>query len=192
MGTGQYMCEWALCQRFFETPAGVLNHISKLHLSAIVNDGTCMWEGCDGLRRKKWSLYTHIQDRHCTEHALKAAALRRQQLQNVPGGGGLIPQGVNAGPTPPAPVYPHDAAIQAIRRFSIKPPYPELMEPKEGPVTKHIRLTSSLILRNLARYSAVGRTCIKRHEGQLAYVALSPVESSTAISNCLWELHQHH
>lgn len=32
-----------------------------------------------------------------------------------------------------------------------------LQEAREGPVTKHIRLTAALILRNLARYSALGR-----------------------------------
>ena len=32
-----------------------------------------------------------------------------------------------------------------------------VQEAKEGPVTKHIRLTSALILRNLARYSSHGR-----------------------------------
>ena len=32
-----------------------------------------------------------------------------------------------------------------------------IQEGREGPVTKHIRLTSALILRNLARYSRQGR-----------------------------------
>ena len=60
-------------------------------------------------------------------------------------------------PSVPPPVYPIDAALQAIRRSAPRPPYPELMEMKEGPVTKHIRLTSALILRNISRYSAQGR-----------------------------------
>ena len=35
-----------------------------------------------------------------------------------------------------------------------------LQDPNEGPVTKHIHLTSALIIRNLARYSSVGRRCV--------------------------------
>lgn len=34
---------------------------------------------------------------------------------------------------------------------------PFFQELKEGPVTKHIRLTAALILRNMARYSTIGR-----------------------------------
>jgi len=32
-----------------------------------------------------------------------------------------------------------------------------VQDPSEGPLTKHIHLTSALIIRNLARYSSLGR-----------------------------------
>ncbi|GAB1608732.1 hypothetical protein Ahia01_001157600, partial [Argonauta hians] len=85
-------------------------------------------------------------------------------------------------------VYPPDAAIQAIRRFSARPPFPELMEAREGPVTKHIRLTAALILRNLSRFSTLGRRLMMKHEPYLGYTAMSAVESSNALANCLWEI----
>lgn len=93
-----------------------------------------------------------------------------------------------AAPTIPAMVYPNDAANQAIKRFLPKPPYPEFMEGREGPVTKHIRLTSALILRNLAKYSAAGRSLVKKHERAISYTCMSAVESSTALAKCLHEI----
>lgn len=122
------------------------------------------------------------------EANLRAAAARRQQQQQ--GGCGSAPPVVSVGPTAAA-VYPPNAALQAIRRFSTRPPFSELSDAKEGPISKHIHLTSALILRNLARYSLLGRSLIKKHEKNLALIAFSETESSSAISNCLWELHRH-
>ncbi len=39
----------------------------------------CEWIGCDQLRRQKWSLVNHIQEKHCNENALKLAAINRQR-----------------------------------------------------------------------------------------------------------------
>ena len=51
------------------------------------------------------------------EASLRAAALKRHQQAQSPA------------PSPaasvPPPVYPQDAAVQAIRRFAVKPPYAE-------------------------------------------------------------------
>ena len=75
---------------------------------------------------------------------------------------------------PPHPGYSKHAAIDAIRRhaFNFLPreitvleiinlnnnnKITNLQDEPEGPVTKSLRLTSCLILRNLARYSAEGR-----------------------------------
>lgn len=58
----------------------------------------------------------------------------------------------------------------------------------EGPVTKSIRLTSSLILRNLARYSTDGRRVLRKYEPLLTYLAFSRLESSAALAQCLAEL----
>ncbi|WAR09129.1 ARID2-like protein [Mya arenaria] len=144
----EYLCEWAGCRKCFDNGKKVFNHVCNVHLRTEY-DGLCKWEGCESLVRKRWSLFTHVQDHHCSESSLKVAAQRR--LQSFQTG-----QKISA-PTIPAMVYPKDAANQAIKRFLPKPPYPEFTEGREGPVTKHIRLTSALILRNLARYSQEGR-----------------------------------
>ncbi|XP_060076223.1 AT-rich interactive domain-containing protein 2-like isoform X2 [Ylistrum balloti] len=180
----EFVCEWANCKRCFENSRSVFAHVCSTHLVRDV-DGVCLWEGCERLQRKRWSLYTHIQDHHCSDLALKAAKLRRHQAQNA-GTTSTKPH------TVPALVYPGDAAWQAIRRFTPKPPYPEFVEQREGPVTKHIRLTAALVLRNLARYSSLGRSLIKKHERHINYTAMSALESSNALANCLWETIQQH
>lgn len=181
----EFVCEWANCKRCFENLRSVFAHVCSTHLVRDV-EGVCLWEGCERLQRKRWSLYTHVQDHHCSELALKAAKLRRQQTHQPGTTTSTKPH------TIPALVYPGDAAWQAIRRFTSKPPYPEFVEQKEGPVTKHIRLTAALVLRNLARYSSLGRSLIKKHERHIDFMAMSAVESSNALANCLWEIVQHH
>ncbi|XP_033740756.1 AT-rich interactive domain-containing protein 2-like isoform X2 [Pecten maximus] len=180
----EFVCEWANCKRCFENSRSVFAHVCSTHLVRDV-EGVCLWEGCERLQRKRWSLYTHIQDHHCSELALKAAKLRRHQAKNT-GTTSTKPH------TVPALVYPGDAAWQAIRRFTPKPPYPAFVEQREGPVTKHIRLTAALVLRNLARYSSLGRSLIKKHERHINYTAMSALESSNALANCLWETIQQH
>ncbi|CAG2212230.1 ARID2 [Mytilus edulis] len=175
----EYMCEWSGCKRCFENAKSVFVHVYQIHLSRNP-EGYCLWDGCEKLLRKRWSLATHVQDHHCSDSALQTAAIRRFHATQT----GAPAQN----PRIPALVYPPDAAWQAIRRFTPKPPYPEFMEPREGPVTKHIRLTAALILRNLARYSSLGRSLIKKHESHINYTAMSTVESSTALANCLYEI----
>ncbi|ELT88947.1 hypothetical protein CAPTEDRAFT_197088, partial [Capitella teleta] len=180
-----YMCEWKDCKRCFASWKGINSHVIKEHFRPQPDQCVCQWDGCDGLRRQKWSLMTHLQDRHLLEQSLKNAAIRRQQQLSS-----HTTSNAATGAPPAPPVYPPDAAIQAIRRFNPKPPYPEFTDGNEGPVTKHIRLTAALILRNLARYSALGRSKLKRHEHTLANSAISGYEASGALNHCLWELHK--
>ncbi|CAB3363154.1 Hypothetical predicted protein [Cloeon dipterum] len=60
----------------------------------------------------------------------------------------------------------------------------------EGPVTKSIRLTSSLILRNLVIYSNTGKRHLRSYEPHLASIALSNVESSRTIAQVLYDMNQ--
>ena len=36
------------------------------------DDIPCLWSRCDGMRRKRFSLMTHIQDRHCHPQVRKS------------------------------------------------------------------------------------------------------------------------
>jgi AT-rich interactive domain-containing protein 2 len=55
-------------------------------------------------------------------------------------------------------MYAPNAAFHAIKRHALQYANPnDLLDENEGPVTKSIRLTSALILRNLVNFSTLGR-----------------------------------
>ena len=60
-----FMCEWAGCMKAFKTPKEVENHAIALHCPLGSDDIPCLWARCDGMKRKRFSLMTHLQDRHC-------------------------------------------------------------------------------------------------------------------------------
>lgn len=185
--SAEFMCEWDGCAAMFVNASALLSHVAKEH---IIDDceQLCQWPGCDGTLRSRWSLVTHVQDHHANETALKVALQRRKD--------GLAP----AQPlryrqelpreVPHHPGYSKHAAIEAIRRHAFNFLPRDITDEPEGPVTKSIRLTSCLILRNLARYSAVGRHLLRRHERHLCWLALSRLESSHALAQLLSELHE--
>ena len=47
---------------------------------------------------------------------------------------------------------------------------------QEGPVTKSVRLTTSLILRNIAKYSSIGRTKMQSFESFLRFLIVCTLE----------------
>ena len=59
------MCEWQGCGRAFRVPKEVEAHAMAAHCPVGADDVPCLWSRCDGMRRKRFSLMTHIQDRHC-------------------------------------------------------------------------------------------------------------------------------
>lgn len=129
---------------------------------------------------------THLQDRHCHPQLMKLMAVRRVQIAQ---------SGKSDVPLPPAPPphpgYAPNAALHAIKRHAVEFVSPKelaMRDEKEGPVTKSIRLTASLILRNLVIYSSLGRSRLRAYESHLSTVALSNVESSRTVSQILFDL----
>ncbi|VVC38248.1 Armadillo-type fold,DNA-binding RFX-type winged-helix domain,Armadillo-like helical,ARID DNA-binding [Cinara cedri] len=182
---GQFLCEWRGCMRNFKSANEVYMHACESHCpSNGVQEMQCLWERCDAMKRKRFSLMTHLFDRHCNPDVLRMMAVRRRQLSQS--GRSEIPP-----PAPPAPHpgYAPNAAFNAIKRHALEFVNPkELQDDNEGPVTKSIRLTSALILRNLVIYSSTGRWHLKRYEAHLSNIALSNVESSRTISQLLFDL----
>ena len=64
------------------------------------------------------------QDRHLNENLLRLAAEQRWRQQLSHDAQASLSRNSTV---PPPPVYPPNAALQAIRRFSARPPFPELM-----------------------------------------------------------------
>ncbi|KAM7542861.1 hypothetical protein Aperf_G00000015711 [Anoplocephala perfoliata] len=56
---------------------------------------------------------------------------------------------------------------------------------REGPVTKHVRLTAALILQNLATYSSIARRQLSGYELLLCDLALSGGKASNVLVKCL-------
>lgn len=76
----------------------------------------------------------------------------------------------------------------ALRRGSRNLVFRDFTDDKEGPLTKHIRLTAALTLKNIAKYSDCGQKLVRRHENHLSVLALSNMEVSTTLAKCLYEL----
>ncbi|XP_011647943.1 AT-rich interactive domain-containing protein 2 isoform X2 [Pogonomyrmex barbatus] len=203
-----YLCEWRGCLRQFKTPHEVYLHVCEAHCPNGGEEILCLWASCDALKRRKFSLMTHLYDRHCNADTM---SMRRKQLTVT----GKTEVSTSAPPTPHHPGYAPNAAFHAIKRHALEFVNPkELMQrptkpaaatsssssprpgqnsppeqdDNEGPVTKSIRLTAALILRNLVIYSTHGRRHLRAYEPHLAGVALSNVESSRTIAQVLYDM----
>ncbi|XP_032671918.1 AT-rich interactive domain-containing protein 2 isoform X6 [Odontomachus brunneus] len=204
-----YLCEWRGCLRQFKTPHEVYLHVCEAHCPTGGEEILCLWASCDALKRRRFSLMTHLYDRHCNADTM---SMRRKQL-TVTGKTEVS----TSTPTPHHPGYAPNAAFHAIKRHALEFVNPkELMQQRptkpaaatssstssprpgqnpppeqddnEGPVTKSIRLTAALILRNLVIYSTHGRRHLRAYEPHLAGVALSNVESSRTIAQVLYDM----
>merc|ERR1712223_189357 len=181
-----FLCEWQGCMKPFKTPKEVEKHAIAAHCPLGSDDIPCLWQRCDAMKRKRFSLMTHLQDRHCHPQLMKLMAVRRVQMAT---------SGKSDVPLPPAPPphpgYAPNAALHAIKRHALEfvnPKAAAMGDEKEGPVTKSIRLTSSLILKNLVIYSNLGKKRLRSFESHLSTIALSNVESSRTVSQILYEL----
>ncbi|XP_011267142.1 AT-rich interactive domain-containing protein 2 isoform X6 [Camponotus floridanus] len=205
-----YLCEWRGCLRQFKTPHEVYLHVCEAHCPTGGEEILCLWASCDALKRRRFSLMTHLYDRHCNADTM---SIRRKQLTVT----GKTEVSTSLPSTPHHPGYAPNAAFHAIKRHALEFVNPkELMQQRptkpaaatssssssprpgqnsppeqddnEGPVTKSIRLTAALILRNLVIYSTHGRRHLRAYEPHLAGVALSNVESSRTIAQVLYDM----
>uniref|UniRef100_A0A3Q3GIJ9 AT-rich interactive domain 2 n=1 Tax=Labrus bergylta TaxID=56723 RepID=A0A3Q3GIJ9_9LABR len=187
-----FKCLWPSCKRWFETPSQVFYHAATQHGGKGVYGGHCLWEGCDSFPRQRLSFITHLQDKHCSREALLAGLkLEEQQALSPNQTSSQTPPAAGSSPAPRAPkaiVNHPSAALMALRRGSRNLVFRDFTDEKEGPVTKHIRLTAALTLKNIAKHSDCGRMLVKRHETHLSVLALSNMEVSTTLAKCLYEL----
>lgn len=182
----EYICEWKGCKKSYERASQVFIHVCKTHVRDLSADIPCQWENCDQMIRQKYSLMTHLQDRHCSEQILHLHAMRKRDFAKSGSSSISLPP-----PPPPHPGYAPNAAVQAIRRHALEFVNPkEIVEEREGSVTKSVRLTAALTIRNVVLYSSTGRRLVRRYEEHLANIAVSNVESSRTIAQCLWELYR--
>ncbi|XP_022647398.1 AT-rich interactive domain-containing protein 2-like isoform X3 [Varroa destructor] len=202
----RYYCEWKGCDQSFGSARHVLLHAIYAHVGLRGGSNPvqpppnmdpardslfCQWgvggdkESCDGMARRRLSLCTHVQERHCSEAHLHVQAIRRQQISQF--GAASLPAPVQP---PPHPGYAADAAAHAIRRHAASfHAYRDAADEREHPVTRSVRLTAALILRNLARHVPSCRSRLAQYESRLSQVAMSALESSRTVAQCLADLH---
>ncbi|XP_071941870.1 uncharacterized protein [Antedon mediterranea] len=191
-GVGLYLCEWKGCKKSYNKAKSLWVHASKEHVTSDVYRGICEWNGCDRVKRQVWSCVSHLQDKHCTEVALAAASAKRTEQmlrqQSTPPSHASSPS-PQPQSVPQAPViYNAHNAYHAIRRSLHVPALKDLLGESEGPVTKSIRITAALILKNIAKYSPEGRRMLRHHEFHLARIVISQAESSSTLAKCLEEM----
>uniref|UniRef100_F7DCF7 AT-rich interactive domain-containing protein 2 n=1 Tax=Macaca mulatta TaxID=9544 RepID=F7DCF7_MACMU len=187
-----FMCLWQSCKKWFQTPSQVFYHAATEHGGKDVYPGQCLWEGCEPFQRQRFSFITHLQDKHCSKDALlaglkqdepgQAGSQKSSTKQPAVGGTSSTPRAQKAIVNHPS------AALMALRRGSRNLVFRDFTDEKEGPITKHIRLTAALILKNIGKYSECGRRLLKRHENNLSVLAISNMEASSTLAKCLYEL----
>ncbi|CAF0944579.1 unnamed protein product [Adineta ricciae] len=183
-----YICEWENCRKSFPTARSVFHHACSAHIKYLP-EYVCLWNGCDRIKRQKWALISHIQERHCSEIAFRQA--KQKSAIPVTTSSTTTTASTTNGPSTSTTVgYAPDAAWLAVRRHMQVTSFDDLLNKvKEGPLTKSIRLTAALILRNIARHSLIGKQNLRQYEQHLANLALEPSEASHTISSCLFELY---
>ncbi|XP_055689207.1 AT-rich interactive domain-containing protein 2 isoform X2 [Lutzomyia longipalpis] len=229
------VCEWRGCPRKkYRSLNDVITHACNVHCPNGLDSTAeiyCQWGPgpnlCDNVPRKRFSLMTHLIDRHCNKDAMQAAAQKRlasgtqssathqahpvtliRNTGSPNSGSSAATSSGDGGSASPAlstsssgsltSAYPPNiagsAAIQAIKRHHSLEfvRTRERLDDNEGPVTKSIRLTASLILRNLVNYSGSAKRMLRYYEPHLAGVALSNVESSRTIAQVLFEMNETH
>ncbi|XP_056604062.1 AT-rich interactive domain-containing protein 2 isoform X1 [Triplophysa dalaica] len=190
-----FKCLWQACRRWFDTPSQVFYHAATHHGSKDAYPGQCLWEGCGPFPRQRLSFITHLQDKHCSRDALLAGLKLEEQTQGSNTNTSKSPPAAVSSPSlaprPQKALANHpSAALMALRRGSRNLVFRDFtaQDDKEGPMTKHIRLTAALTLKNIAKFSDCGRKLVRRHENHLSVLALSSMEVSTTLAKCLYEL----
>ncbi|XP_026736293.1 AT-rich interactive domain-containing protein 2 isoform X3 [Trichoplusia ni] len=186
-----WICHWRGCGKTFTCASEVFSHAARAHCpGAAGGEAPCMWLDCDRVPRKTFALLNHLTDKHCTVHALKAIYNSRRHAAAEGSDGKPVTLG-----------YPPNAALAALNKHAqdmFNPRElmhraelsrtPEQLDENEGPVTKSIRLTAALILRNIVIYSNTGRRQLRSYEAHLATIALSSVEASRTIAQVLFDM----
>ena len=76
-----FLCEWTGCYEAFRSTKEALNHAILAHCPEGIEDQPCLWQRCDGMKRKRFSLMQHIMDRHC--HNQVKTALQLFIIKNI-------------------------------------------------------------------------------------------------------------
>lgn len=182
-----FRCRWTTCYSSFDTSKELFAHVVSEHVPRDSLVMSCMWEGCPLVRRSRSSLLFHLQQKH-SEASPAPSALPPQPTQHQSPPVQPPPQ-PQPNPQPPPPTTPSTSFVPAYHFLARM--LQSLQGEEESPLTKSVRLTAALVLRNVAQYSALARSLLRRHESRLSLIAMSNSEAANAIAACLSELSPH-
>nr|CDS31955.1 zinc finger (C2H2) and AT rich interactive domain containing protein [Hymenolepis microstoma] len=172
-----FVCMWGGdCRRSFPSGDRLFAHIYSSHFGSLKaqQDLTCLWSGCkqSTIRRGSLSLLEHLRENHC--NVSQVTSDEETSLTSLT-------------TTKPSVNISRMAMIEREFRQTLQSDFlPCTAEKsKEGPVTKHIRLTTALILQNLVTYSSLARKRLIPFEPLLVDLALSGGEASNVLMKCL-------
>jgi len=81
-----------------------------------------------------------------------------------------------------------DASLRVLYRNCGKPDFNDFTDLTEDPLSISIRLTSVLILTNIAKNSELGKSYIRRKKGKIVTLAMSALDCSPMLAKLMFEL----
>ncbi|KAL5963866.1 AT-rich interactive domain-containing protein 2 [Taenia solium] len=187
-----FACRWAECRKSFPSVDRLFSHVYSAHFTPIKGQQEiiCRWVGCkeSSTRRSSLSLLDHLHEQHCATHSSGATnkLLSSASTNNVTAEseGPLLAPLTTMKPSLSATrAVVADCEFRQALQADFMPTTSEAM--REGPVTKHVRLTAALILQNLVTYSPAARRHLRAYEALLCEMALSGTEASSTLIKCL-------
>ncbi|CAH8675621.1 unnamed protein product [Schistosoma rodhaini] len=210
----QLFCMWNTCMQAFSESVELYRHFQNVHYKSIQDSGQieCVWGNCSEVI--SGPSFDILMDHLRAKHNLQLPYIMESPPNGPSNIDNVISSAVNTNQSIYSPMNFETAAGKHSSHSScqIEKPfvYDELQLSNilseecrraltggipnppfaptpvhEGPVTKHLRLTAALALRNLLQYSDVARRYISSCENLLCDLAFANLESSPTIFECL-------
>jgi len=121
----------------------------------------------------------------------------RHQFPSQPRGVGCLPSPHKIGFQTKAPqnransqidLMAADASIMVLYRNCGKPDFTDFTDQTEDALSVSIRLTSTLILTNIAKFSEVGKSFLQTHKHKIIELSMSTMDCSPMLAKLLYEL----
>ncbi|KAH9591574.1 AT-rich interactive domain-containing protein 2, variant 2 [Schistosoma haematobium] len=210
----QLFCIWDKCMQTFSESVELCRHFQNIHYKSIQNSDQikCVWGNCSEVI--SGPSFDILMDHLRGKHNIQLPVSMESSPNGLSTNDNVISSAVNKNQPIYAPVNsetlseknPSHSSCQIEKPFVYdelqlsnilseecrraltggipNPPFAPTPV-HEGPVTKHLRLTAALALRNLLQYSDVARRYVSSCENLLCDLAFANLESSPTIFECL-------
>ncbi|CAH8875219.1 unnamed protein product [Trichobilharzia szidati] len=204
VGNTRLRCKWGMCEKEFSEPSELWSHFKSTHYETVrdLRQVKCVWEDCSEviLNTALDSLLNHFNSKHSFPLSSRLGCIANNDHSMAAGNASQsvceLSRNDASNPSPceiEKPLVYDELNLSSIlseecrRALTGGIPNPPFAPTPvhEGPVTKHLRLTAALALRNLLQYSDVARRYVSSCENILCDLAFANLESSPTILECL-------